>query len=241
MDPFDPDKLTRRQLLRVASAGAGLFATLPAWAIGPGSRFRIARLVLPGLEDDIRPGASARLVWEVLKRTSINADMDGPALRPDSPNLFEHPFLTLFGDRGFADPPESSVATLRRHLSSGGFLLADSCGGRPGDGFDRSFRRLMRRCLPETPLKRLAPGGATGHTVYRSFYLLERPHGRLRVKPHLEGCTRDDRSMVVYSQNDLPGAWARDSLGGWLFDMPSGGERERELRVPRPGPDGRRL
>lgn len=221
---------TRRRFLRDLlglAAGGATAAVLPsqALAIGSGSRFRIARLVLPGLEGDRRPGGSSRLVWEVLKRTSIDGDMDSPVVPADSAALFEQPFVTLFGDQEFPPVPDHSVRALGRYLSGGGFLLADSCGGRAGAGFDLSFRRLMRRVLPETPLRRLD----RSHTVFRSFYLIDRPHGRVRVKPHLEGATRDDRSMVIYSQNDLPGAWARDAFGGWLHPMGTGGEREREM------------
>ena len=218
---------TRRRFLRDLAAAAGAGALLPssAQAIGAGSRFRIARLVLPGAENDRRPGGSARLVWEVLKRTSIDGDMDSPVVTPSSPELFVHPFISLVGDREFPAPSDSDVRTLRRYLSGGGFLFADSCGGRPGSAFDRSFQALMRRMLPESPLQRIG----RDHTVFRAFYLLDRPHGRMRVKPYLEGASRDDRSMVIYSQNDLPGAWSRDSLGGWLYPMSHGGEREREM------------
>lgn len=226
-----PMPLTRRTLLSRlagAAAGAGVSAIWPgrtAFALGPGSQFRVARLVLPGLEDDPRPGAWARLVWEVLKRTSIDADMESPALLPGSAALFDNPFLVLAAEQGFPDPPDATVEVLRRHLTGGGMLLADSCGSRPDGAFDRSFRALMARCLPDNPLQRLD----RQHTVFRSFYLLDQPHGRVRVKPYLEGATQDDRALVIYSQNDLPGAWARDAFGGWRHEMASGGEREREM------------
>ena len=227
MSDLPSTRITRRRLLVDATVAAAGAFMLPRQgrAIGAGSRFRVARLSLPGVEEERRPGASSRLVWEVLKRTSIDGDMDSPVVTPTSAMLFEHPFVTLVGDREFPPPSDRDVRALARYLSGGGLLFADSCGGRPGAGFDRSFRDLMARVLPETPLKRLAPD----HTLFRSFYLLDRPHGRVRVKPHLEGCTRDDRSMVVYSQNDLPGAWARDALGGWAHAMTQGGEREREM------------
>ncbi len=232
-----PMALTRRRFLRdllgttgASLVGGGLVSGTallprPAHAIGAGSRFRVARLVVPGLEEDRRPGGTPRLVWEVLKRTSIDGDMETPVVSAGSVELFEQPFVTLFGDREFPAPSDHQVRSLRRFLSGGGFLFADSCGGREGAGFDRSFRLLMARVLPDLPLRRID----RSHTVYRSFYLLDRPHGRLRIKPHLEGATRDDRSMVIYSQNDLPGAWARDAFGGWLHPMGSGGEREREM------------
>ena len=35
----------------------------------------------------------------------------------------------------------------------------------------------------------------------------------------------------MYSTNDLGGAWARDKLGHWKFDVISGGERQRQLSI----------
>jgi len=185
----------------------------------------MTRLVLDGLGEDPRRGACSRLTWEVLKRTSIDADMDSPEVHVDDPVLFEHPFLTLFVDDGFAAPSDAQAERLRRHLTSGGFLLVDTCGSAPDSPADRAVRELLRRVFPDRPLQPL-PGD---HTVFRSFYLLQRPHGRLQVRPYLEGVQRDDRSLVVYSANDLPGAWQRDSFGRWALTVVPGGEREREL------------
>ncbi len=217
---------TRRRLL---TAAGGTLLGLPlarlARAIGPGSRVRLARLVLDGLEDDARPGAGGRLIWEVLKRTSIDGDMDTPAVRVDDPVLFEHPFMTLFSERGFPPPSDAQVERLRRYLVSGGFLLADSCGAPPGGEFDVALRALLARALPGSPLAALPDR----HTVFRSFYLLDRPHGRVQVRPFLEGIDRDDRSLVVYSVNDLPGAWQRDELGRWSFPVVPGGDHQREM------------
>ena len=227
---------TRRSFLRAARAagvvGAGGVGGLPIWqlahAIGAGSRFRIARARLPGMgAEDPRPGAISRLIWEVLKRTSVDGDLDSPLVRVGDPVMFQHPFLLLAAEGGFSQPPEADVERLRRWLGAGGFLLADSLGGEPGTGFDASFRKLMRRTLPDLPLAVLP----SDHTIYKSFYLLDRPYGRVQVRPHLEGIDRDDRSMVVYSQNDMPGAWARGPFGSWLMDVRPGGERQREMAM----------
>ena len=172
---------TRRRFLAATgplAAGLGLGLGRRAQAIGPGSRFRIARLVLDGAERDVRPGAASRLVWEVLKRTSVDGDLDSPAVRIDDPAMFQHPFLVLFGEEGFPAPPDAHVAQLRRFLASGGFLLADSCGGPQGSGFDASFRALVLRMFPDLALEPLP----RAHTVYRSFYLVDRPSGRLEAR-----------------------------------------------------------
>ena len=70
-----------------------------------------------------------------------------------------------------------------------------------------------------------------GHTLYKSFYLLDRAVGRVASVPHLEGVTQDGRTMLVYSQNDLAGAWSRDNFGQWDFGVYPGGAQQRELAI----------
>lgn len=172
-----------------------------------------------------RAGACSRLVWELVKRTSVDGDMEEPQVVLGDRALFEHPFVVLFGETAFPLPTQAELEQLRRYLIAGGLLLADSCGAAGDEGFDRSFRRLMGRVFPDTSLKVLKPQ----HTVYRSFYLLDRPYGRVQLKPHLEGISRDDLSPVIYSRNDLPGAWMRDRYGSWVYDVSPGGEQQREM------------
>ncbi len=66
------------------------------------------------------------------------------------------------------------------------------------------------------------------HVLYKSFYLLDRQGGRLAVKPWLEAQLLDGRVAVIYSQNDLGGAWARSELGDWEYPCTPGGEPQRE-------------
>jgi hypothetical protein len=63
--------------------------------------------------------------------------------------------------------------------------------------------------------------------VYQSFYLINAVAGRQRVNPYLEGITIDDWTPVIYSQNDLSGAWSRDRYGKWLHECAPGGEAQR--------------
>ena len=69
--------LSRRTLLSglLAAAGGLLLGTRPARALGPGSAMRLARL-LPAGALPARAGAERRLVWEVLKRTSIAGELE---------------------------------------------------------------------------------------------------------------------------------------------------------------------
>jgi hypothetical protein len=216
--------LSRRRLLAGGvGALAGLSGSRWANAVGDKSLFRFARLTLPGLPDP-RPSALRRLAWELVRRTSVTTASEPADVRLSDPNLFRYPFLVLSGDKGFALPPEHDIARLRRHISYGGFLLIDSAEGRAGGGFDESVRRLLAQTLPgELPIR--IPDG---HVLWKSFYVLRGAPGRITAAPYLEGVERDRRLAVVYTQNDLAGALARDGFGRWEYEVIPGGDEQRE-------------
>jgi hypothetical protein len=81
--------------------------------------------------------------------------------------------------------------------------------------------------LPASPLQAVP----RDHVLHKSFYLLDRQGGRVLVKPWVEAQALDGRLAVVYSQNDLGGAWARGELGDWEFPCTPGGEPQRETAI----------
>src|SRR6187455_1848743 len=217
---------SRRALIAAAAmtpAALLLARARRALAIGDRSLFRFARVAIPGLPDP-RPTALRRLAWEIVRRTSVVTASDPVEVRLSDPNLFRHPFLVLSGDRRFALPPEADIARLRRHITFGGFLLVDSAEGRAGGGFDESVRRLLARVLPGDLPARVSDQ----HVLWKSFYVLRGVAGRIIAAPYLEGVERDRRLAVVYTQNDLGGALARDGFGRWEHDVIPGGEQQRE-------------
>jgi hypothetical protein len=214
--------ISRRALL--AAGGLSLLAPgRPAWAIGDRSKLRLARLHLPDLPNP-RPTALRRLAWEIERRTSLVTVPEPAELRATDPDLFRHPLLLLSGDRGFAPPTDAEVARLRRFLTYGGFLLVDSAEGRASGRFDESVRKLLARVLPgDLPVR--VPDD---HVVWKSFYVLRSIAGRILAAPYVEGVERDRRLAVVYTQNDLCGALARDGYGRWEHEVIPGGETQRE-------------
>ena len=68
------------------------------------------------------------------------------------------------------------------------------------------------------------------HTLFQSFYLHNRVPGRFQVSSHLLHLERNDRSLIVYCDNDLSGAFARDGYGRYLHPV-ARGEREREMSL----------
>lgn len=217
--------LTRRQLLGGAALALMMRGRV-ARAIGPNSKFRFGQLQL-GPAWNPRPSALRRLGWEIEKRTSIDVELDPAVVTPTSETLHETPFLYLAGDKPVELPSTSGIEALRRFLTFGGFLLIDSAEGSTDGAFDASVRKLMQAVFPSaTKGLEVIP---SDHVVYKSFYLLDKPLGRLAIAPALEGIIFDKRLVCAYIPNDLGGAWARDDFGNYDFPCEPGGEKQREL------------
>jgi hypothetical protein len=219
--------MRRRTLLQMAALGAGALA-LPraARAMGDASRLAIGQVEHGGRWNP-RPAALRRLQWELGQRTSIETAADAVAVRLGRPGLHRHPMLYLAGDGALPPFAEAEVAALRRHLQYGGFLLVDAADGSDATGFDASVRRELQRVLPASPLGRIP----RDHVLHKTFYLLDQQGGRILTRPWLEGQAISGRLAVVYSQNDLGGAWARGPLGEWEYDCTPGGEAQREAAM----------
>lgn len=221
---------TRRRLLGGGLAAAALLATRRADAIGPGSKFRFGQLQLGAAAvTHPRPTALRRLGWEVEKRTSIDVELEPASVTPTAPTLHETPFLYLAGERELELPSAAGIEALRRFLTFGGFLLIDSAEGSTDGAFDGSVRRLMAAVFPTTGATKGLEVIASDHVVYKSFYLLDKPLGRLAIAPAMEGVIRDGRLVAAYVANDLGGAWSRDDFGNYEFRCEPGGEHQREL------------
>lgn len=229
--------INRPSLVRLRSQLGGLFLLLlacfvagPRLALGFGGedKLELGQIQLTGLptaQAIPRPEALSRLLWELEKRTSVEVNSDSQIVHlGDVASLHRHPLLYLAGDRAFPMPSDDELANLRRHLQLGGMLLIDSAEGRAGGAFDQSVRALLTKLFPQTPLGRLPDD----HVLFRSFYLLRVPIGRIIALPYVEAVQLRGRAAVVYSQNDLGGAWARDRYGQWLHDVVPGGEVQRE-------------
>jgi hypothetical protein len=216
----------RRRFLSEALTGAAalLGARRAAGAAGP-SDLRIGQLQLADEVWDPRPSALRRLLWEIGQRTSIEVHLDPVPVDPASSELFRHPLLYWAGSGALAPWSEAAVRNVRRHLSFGGVLLVDDADANPGGPFDRSVRREIERILPRDELAPIP----SDHVLYKSFYLVPHQAGRRIAVPHLFGAALEDRYAIIYSGNDLGGAWARDAFGRWEFEVSPGGDSQREM------------
>lgn len=185
--------------------------------------FFLAQIRYRGGDWDPNPQFAEPIVEELELRTSIEALKERRVITLSDPELFYCPFLYMTGKYEFEPFGPAERERLRRFLSFGGFLLAEDAMGTRGSGFDQAFRREIREILPHNELRRLPPD----HSVYQSFYMISGVGGRQRISTFLEGIIVDNWTPVIYCQNDLSGAWARDRFGRWVHECVPGGETQR--------------
>ncbi len=199
-----------------------------AQAFGAGGAFHV-RLLEAGSRPLVGPRASAgaRWSWEVIRRTSAPARLTSATIAADDTELLEEPFVVWAGDSDVAPLADPEIRGLREYLSLGGMLLVDDSNPDRGR-FGRSVRRELARVLPESPVIRLPDR----HVLYKSYYLIDRPVGRVQGPDYLEAITSGKSIRVLLSSHDLLGALAqRSAAGQWAMNVSSGGARQRELAV----------
>ena len=217
-----PAEWTRRDALLGLGAAFMAGASAPAWSFGDRSRLDVAELQLASGTTS-RPQAWQRLLYEVIQTTSVEAHPEAIQVGPEDPELFAHPFSVLIGTGALPALSNAAVEQIRRYLSYGGFLLFDDATGTRDGAFKRSVEALSRRLFPTRPLAVL-PGD---HSIYRSFFLLDAPLGRLAVTDVLHGVTLGPTTPLVYCGNDLSGALDRSPDGRNRNPVVPGGERQR--------------
>jgi hypothetical protein len=218
------DGWRRREVL--GAFAAACWAPRRAMGFGSTTRVDIAELDL-GAGTLQRPNAWRRLLYETTHTTSVECEPRAVTVRPEDPELFEHPFCVLVGDDAFAEVSEQGVEQLTQFLAYGGFLFIDDVTGDGGGQFDRSVRALVQRIFPTRPLSPLP----ADHSVSRAFFLLRSFPGRLDVVPYLEGVTVGSLTPLVYCRNDVSGALDKTDGGADVHACIPGGEGQRRTAV----------
>jgi hypothetical protein len=215
--------LTRRALLAGAAA---LPLMRAARAVGPASEVDIAELQFASGSVS-RPEAWTRLLFELLQSTSVEAEPRVVQLAPDDPLLFRHPFAVLAGNAALPPLTDAAAQQLVRYLSYGGFLFIDDTSGERDSSFDASVRAMVRRLFPTRPLTVLP----ADHSVYRAFFLLREPMGRVALHRTLEGVSQGSMHPLLYGRDDLSGALDRRADGSDAHPCSPGGELQRREAV----------
>ena len=200
-------------------------ASFPSRALAQqGDRFVWTQLQL-GETWDPYPDAPGLITAWLGEVTSVRTSPARRTISLSDPALFSSPFVYLAGTSAPPELRDDELRRLRQFISGGGFLWVEDSGGGPPGSFDRWLRRELPRILPDSSLKPLPPD----HVIYRTFFLLRGPSGRVRVHGALEGVDWAGRVAVLYTRDDALGAWAKDALGKPLRACVPGGEPQREL------------
>jgi hypothetical protein len=156
----------------------------------------IARLKYGGGGDWYNdPDEETNLLKEYFARTGQEVDPEKFNISANDDQLFSHPFLFITGHGGIKFT-EREVKRLRRYIESGGFIYADD-----DFGMDTTFRREMKRILPECSLQELP----FTHPIYNCYYDfsggLPKIHEHEKGRPVGYGIYFQERLVLFYSFN----------------------------------------
>lgn len=157
--------------------------------------FTVARLKYTGGGDWYSDETSLKNLLRALKtRGDIRVTQQKEAVvTATDPALWNYPLLFVTG-HGNLKLNDDEVRSLRRYLDQGGMLWADD-----NFGMDKSFRELMQRVYPESPLVELP----FHHEIFRRPFPF--PNGAPKVHEHDGGpprvfaVLREGRVAVLYT------------------------------------------
>jgi hypothetical protein len=201
-------------------AGAVSAAVLPQAQRGA---FTIARLKYGGGGDWYGDQGSLRNLLQGLREKAgvpVGVD-DAPVVSPTDEALFNYPMVFMAGHGNVKFTP-AEVERLRRYLVGGGFLWCDD-----DYGIDTSFRRELKRVLPDADLVELPYTHAVFHQLY------DFPRGLPKIHEHDGGPARafgafhDGRMVVFYSYDTDLGDGMEDA--GVHPDSPE--KRDQALKM----------
>jgi len=174
----------------------------------------------------VRESAPGRWVWELIRRTSAPGRLAAERVSADQAQLLAEPFVIWGGETEVPPLAAPELRGLQRFLRLGGMLVVDDFAPERG-AFGGSVRRELARALPESPIVKLD----TSHVLYKTFYLIDRPVGRVLGPPHIDAIVRGRNAQVLLFAHDLMGALARTRDGSWALDATPGGYRQREYAI----------
>ena len=194
---------------------SALAVARPAHAFGDVGAFN-PRVILAGGKRLQGPRSSGPSSWsmELISRTSAPARLVPREVSLDRPELCNEPFALWAGDSDVGSLSVAERRGLAKFIRLGGVLVVDD--SNPQDGsFGRSVRRELLRVLPESPPVRLD----ASHVLYKTFYIVDRPVGRLLGPPTIDAIVRGKNAQVLFLAHDLLGALAKSEEGSYSLEM----------------------
>ncbi|MCF7811136.1 DUF4159 domain-containing protein [bacterium] len=167
------------------------------------NEFNIARVKYGGGGDWYsNPSSLPNLLAFTREQTDVSTVLQEEVVELSNPKLFSYSYLYLNG-HGNIRFTDREVKQLRLYFESGGFLHADD-----NYGMDKSFRREMKRVLPESEFIELP----FNHPIYHSHFDFK--SGPPKIHEHDDkpaqglGLFLDGRLVVYYTyQSDLGDGW----------------------------------
>ncbi len=180
-----------------------------------GKKLRFIRLKYSGgdWDQDMGKGADYNMLLKMKEFAGFNIASDTEFIEADELEYrFRNPkkkppFIYITG-RGNINLTDKEVKQLRTYLlKDGGMLFVDNGGGH----FDRSFRNVIRRILPDHDLVDIA----NDDVIYREPYNFS--DGAPRLFHHSGdralGVKNNGRWIVFYHQGDINDAWKTGGSG----------------------------
>lgn len=134
----------------------------------------------------------------VQKQTTIGTERHFKAVKLDSDELFNYPFVMMTGESDFRFLAKERE-NLKKYLASGGFLLASA--GCSNKDWDKAFRTEMKTLFAEKGLKKIE----MNHPIFRTVNTiteLKLTHSATETA-RLEGVEVNGKLVVVYSPHGL--------------------------------------
>ena len=228
----------RRVFLRAAAYLVGLLACALvvlarphlSRAFGDEGAFN-PRMLLPGNAkwEGVRTTAPARWAFELTRRTSAPARLRPTTVRPDDAALLAEPFAIWGGDADVPPLTSREVRGLKRFLALGGILFVDDFAPDT-----RAFTTAAKRELGRVITDRAPVSIGAENVLFRSFYFLKRPLGRVEGPAKIEAYVRGGSPQVIFSAHDLLGALARSANDTYAVQLSPGTDplqREKATRL----------
>ncbi|MEA2081285.1 MAG: DUF4159 domain-containing protein [Elusimicrobiota bacterium] len=168
------------------------------------------------------PSSVAAVLKYLASSTSIDPSPSAVYLDKGE-DISDYPFLCLTGRGALGRFTRKETALFAKHLACGGILFIDETDSYGLDDFYDSVEDFCADIFPDEKLEKIPDDDV----IFRSFYLQPKVAGRNSVSPSLYGVRRDGRWVIVYSRNDIFGAWARDESGRFIYSCYPGGEAQR--------------
>jgi Domain of unknown function (DUF4159) len=137
-----------------------------------------------------------KFLSDVARDTTLDVGKHFCPVKLDADTLFDYPFCVFSGNESFT-LTQRERENLKKYLSNGGFLLASP--GCSDEKWDASFRKEMKLCFPDQPLKKIP----MSHPIFSMINKINRLTDKHGVPVMLEGLELNGRLVAVYSKEGL--------------------------------------